>query len=137
MIKNLNLKAALNNLDKDIVGHIDYLFIDKRGVLHLYNFKTSSTNPSEWQSVKHEKYKYQLVFLKQILANNGVYVKDISLNIIPVQLDYNEDFTRIKKISVKGTKNYNLNNFGPALTSLEYKARHFIQDNSPIVVSNN
>lgn len=137
VIKNLNIKAALNNLDKDIVGHIDYLFIDKRGVLHLYNFKTSSTNPSEWQSVKHEKYKYQLVFLKQILANNGIYVKDISLNIIPVQLDYNEDFTRIKKISVKKINNYNLNNFGPALTSLEYKARHFIQDNSQIVISNN
>jgi hypothetical protein len=33
-----------------------------------------------------------------MLANNGIYVKDIDLNIIPVWLDYNDDFSRIKKI---------------------------------------
>jgi hypothetical protein len=58
VLKNINLKSNIEKLGKDVVGHIDYLFIDKRGVLHLYNFKTTSTDPKDWAAVKHEKYKY-------------------------------------------------------------------------------
>lgn len=52
MLTNINLRTALKDFDKELVGHIDYMFIDKRGTLHLYNFKTSHTRPAKWSSAK-------------------------------------------------------------------------------------
>lgn len=63
-LTNINLRTAIKGFDKDLIGHIDYIFIDKRGDLHIYNFKTTHTDPSEWASIKKEKYKMQLAFLK-------------------------------------------------------------------------
>lgn len=51
-LTNINLRTALKDFDKDLIGHIDYMFIDKRGRLHLYNFKTSHTRPAKWSSAK-------------------------------------------------------------------------------------
>ena len=83
-ITNVNLVSKLLNQDNEIFGHIDYLFVGEDGTLHLYLFKTTSEHPSHWVNVKQEKYKYQLAFLKQMLANNGVDVSNIDLNIVPV-----------------------------------------------------
>lgn len=105
-ISNLNLKSKLEGISKSIIGHIDHLIIDQDGTLHLYNFKVSSQKPGEWASAKVEKYKAQLVFLKHILAENGINVEDINLNIIPIHIQYSDDRTRVKSISVLGAKKY-------------------------------
>lgn len=100
IFKNLNLKSKLIGIDKNLIGHIDYLVIDPDGTLNIYNFKVSSQHYNEWPSAKEEKYKAQLVFLKYMLAENGFNVKNIRLNIVPVHLQYNDDFSKIGAIKV-------------------------------------
>lgn len=96
-LSNIILKAKLSNYDLDIAGHIDYALIDTYGTVHLYVFKTTTTSRSAWASDKKEKYKYQMALMKQMLANQGFNIKDVSLNIVPVRLKYNDDFTEINK----------------------------------------
>lgn len=129
-LTNINLRTAIKDFDKELVGHIDYMFIDKRGTLHLYNFKTSHTHYSKWAGIKQEKYKLQLAFLKQMLANKGIQVKNMSLNIVPVQLDYSDDFNKIDDIKVFDPINYNLNKFSnPGLNKYFGKAKYFVESN--------
>jgi hypothetical protein len=71
-LANINLRAELQGFDKELLGHIDYMFIDGHGTLHIYNFKTTHTHPNEWSSAKLSKYRMQLAFLKQILASKGI-----------------------------------------------------------------
>ena len=58
ILQNINLLGKLNTTGDDILGHIDNLVIDTDGVLHIYNYKVTSTPISEWNAVKIEKYKY-------------------------------------------------------------------------------
>jgi len=41
IIGNVGLKAKIEALGKELVGHIDYLSVDSSGTLHIYNFKAS------------------------------------------------------------------------------------------------
>lgn len=131
-IKNVNLVSKIKGLDQEIVGHIDYLFVGEDGTLHLYLFKTTSTDPKSWPNIKEEKYKYQLAFLKQMLANNGVNVKNIDLNIVPVQLTYNDDFTKVQKIDFHYPKQYSTRRSGSeyAMAKYDRQVKAFIEDNS-------
>lgn len=132
ILTNINLKTELKGFDKELLGHIDYMVIDKRGNLHLYNFKSSHTHYSKWASVKQEKYKLQLAFLKQMLANKGIQVKNMSLNIVPVEIDYTDDFSKIDDIKVFDPINYNLNKFSnPGLNKYFNKAKYFVQSTIP------
>lgn len=131
-IKNINLVSKIKGLDQEIVGHIDYLFVGEDGTLHLYLFKTTSTDPKSWPNIKEEKYKYQLAFLKQMLANNGVNVKNIDLNIVPVQLTYNDDFTKVQSINIHYPKSYSTRRSGSeyAMAKYDRQVKAFIEDNS-------
>lgn len=131
-IKNVNLVSKIKGLDQEIVGHIDYLFVGEDGTLHLYLFKTTSTDPKSWPNIKEEKYKYQLAFLKQMLANNGVNVKNIDLNIVPVQLTYNDDFTKVQSINIHYPKSYSTRRSGSeyAMAKYDRQVKAFIEDNS-------
>lgn len=131
-IKNVNLVSKIKGLDQEIVGHIDYLFVGEDGTLHLYLFKTTSTDPKSWPNIKEEKYKYQLAFLKQMLANNGVNVKNVDLNIVPVQLTYNDDFTKVQSINIHYPKSYSTRRSGSeyAMAKYDRQVKAFIEDNS-------
>lgn len=129
-LTNINLRSEIENFNKDLIGHIDYLFIDRRGTLHIYNFVTSHTHPKEWTAVKSEKYKYKLAFLKQMLANKGINVKNMSLNLVPVELKYNKDFSKIESIAIRDTIRHNLTKYGnPALNKHFNKVKYFIKSN--------
>ena len=104
MLTNINLEGKLNKLSRTILGHIDYLFVDERGTLHLFNYKVSHQAYKDWPAIKRRKYKLELVFLKYILANNGIDVSNITLNIIPVHVQYNQDFTKIENIVVENIR---------------------------------
>ena len=67
LLKNLNVSAKLRNQIENIIGHIDYLCIKPDGTLDIYNLAVSIDNESDWASVKKEKYKYKLAFLKKWL----------------------------------------------------------------------
>lgn len=95
ILQNINLLAKLNTTGDSIIGHIDNLVVDTDGVLHIYNYKVTSTPISEWNSVKMQNYKYQMALLKQLLAYHGFNVSGTELHIIPIRLNYSEDFSKI------------------------------------------
>jgi len=64
IIGNVGLKAKVEALGKELVGHIDYLSIDDFGTLHIYNFKASQKSMNMWSKDKWKKYNYGMAFLK-------------------------------------------------------------------------
>lgn len=131
VFKNLNLKSKLIGIDKDIIGHIDYITIDPNGRLHVYLYKVSSQNYNEWPSAKVEKFKAQLVFLKYILAENGFNVNNIELNIIPIHLKYNDDFSKVLSIRVDDPQRYSSkqSDGSYALSHYDQLVSRFLKDN--------
>lgn len=108
-VRNINIVSQLRGVSTKLFGHIDYAFIDTFGVLHVYNFKVTHNPTAKWSQAKKEAYKYELAFLKQMLANNGINIKNINMNIVPIQVGYDADYNEINNISVKESRNYDYN----------------------------
>ena len=130
-IQGLNVKAELSGLDKEIFGHIDWLFVGEDGTLHMYILKTTTQNPREWAGVKADKYRYQLAFLKQMLAYNGVNTKNIDLNVIPVRIAYDSNGV-VSSAKVQATIQYSTKKSGNgySMHKFDRQVAHFIKDNS-------
>lgn len=131
-LTNVNLTTNIKDSSQEIFGHIDYLFVGDDGTLHLYLFKTTSEHPTNWANVKEEKYKYQLAFLKAMLSNNGVNVQNIDLNIVPVQLTYDEKYAKLKSIQVLNAIAYSTRYSGAeyAMAKYDRQVDAFIENRS-------
>ena len=129
--KSIYLNAKLKGFDKNIFGHIDWLFIGEDGTIHLYVIKASTQNSKEWITVKKNKYKYQLAFLEQMLRYNGISTKNIELNILPVKFTYDEQ-GKIRKASVQNVEHYSSLSNSPEYAMHKYRkaVSYFIEDNS-------
>ena len=103
LIKNVNLSAELKGIDESIVGHIDYLIVRDNGDIEIFNIKSSIESYSNWDSVKKEKYRYQMAFLKRILEFNGIPAKNIRMNIIPVKMTYDAAYENVVDLDVEQT----------------------------------
>ena len=101
MLKNVGLKNEIESLGLSLSGHIDFVIIDPEGNLSLYNYKVTSESIDSWEKSKLEKYKQEMVFLKYMLSSKGFNFKNIYLNLIPIRLKYNEDFSDVDSIVVK------------------------------------
>lgn len=129
ILQNINLLARLNTTGDDIIGHIDNLVIDTDGVLHIYNYKVTSTPISEWNAVKIEKYKYQMALLKQLLAYHGFNVSGTELHIIPIRINYSQDFSTITNI-IPYLWDKHIKIFqGQSFEKYERAAKYFIKSN--------
>lgn len=127
IVYNLNLKTELEGLDKTLFGHIDMVVIDGDGDLHLFNYKVTTTSIQP-KSVKLEKYKYQIALLKQILASHGFKVRNATLNIVPIKVGYNEDYSEINSvIANKNPMELTVNNGRYVFTKYDTVAKHFIK----------
>lgn len=77
--------------DKEgIAGMADLIVIDRNGVTHIYDYKTSAKDEVVWNEVKLSTIEYQLGMYKQLLRRNGIEVG--SMSYIPITLkdiDYN------------------------------------------------
>lgn len=131
VVKNINLRSKLAGIDKDLIGHIDYITIEPNGTLHLYLYKVSSQDYKKWPSAKVEKYKAQLVFLKYMLAENGFNVKNIELNVVPIALHYTDDYSKVTHITVHDPVTYSSRKSDGtyALEHYDQLVRHFLKDN--------
>lgn len=132
VVRGVNLTAKLNFSDTTLFGHVDYVFIDDNGTLHIYNFKASSQFYTDWSSEKMEKYKYELAFIKQMLAYNGLSIDNIEMHIIPIHLQYDKNFSKINSIQILSDKsieefnknaNYNSNYDNVAKYFIKSKTR--------------
>lgn len=128
IVQGVNLLAKLNHIGEDIIGHIDNLVIDTNGVLHIYNYKLTSTPISEWNAVKKEKYRFQMALLKQILAYNKFNVTGTQLHIIPIRVDYSEDFSKINTTTVYAQNHIQMP-VGQSYEKYERIAKYFIKSN--------
>ena len=100
VVRGVNLTSKLNFSNTTLFGHIDYAFVDDKGTLHIYNFKASSQFYTDWSKEKMEKYRYELAFIKQMLAYNGISIDNIEMNIIPIHMQYDKNFKKINKILI-------------------------------------
>ena len=100
IIKNVNLEAKLVGVDDSITGHIDYIVVKPNGSLEIFNMKSSHESPAFWDRAKKEKYRNEFALLSRILQYNGINVNNIRFNIIPVVLEYDDQFQNIKNINV-------------------------------------
>lgn len=110
IIQNVTLKGEINNSEngftnQEIVGHFDNIVIDEAGDIHIYNYRVSSSSPIKEYVVKRDKYTLMMSMLKQILANRGYNVRNITMHYIPVQLKYNSDFSEIESVIVHNSYN--------------------------------
>ena len=103
LIKNVNLSSRINGIDEEVIGHIDYLIVRENGDIEVFNIKSSTESYSTWDSVKKEKYRYQMALLKRILEYNGIPTKNIRMNIIPVKMTYDANFENILDLEVENT----------------------------------
>lgn len=127
IVYNLNLKTELEGLDKTLFGHIDMVVIDGDGDLHLFNYKVTTTSIQP-KSVKLEKYKYQMALLKQILASHGFKVRNATLNIVPIKVGYNDDYSEINSaVANKNPMELTVNNGRYVFTKYDTVAKHFIR----------
>ena len=127
IVYNLNLKSELEGLDKTLFGHIDMVVIDGDGDLHLFNYKVTTTSIQP-KSVKLEKYKYQMALLKQILASHGFKVRTATLNIVPIKVGYNEDYSEINSaVANKNPMELTVSNGRYVFTKYDTVAKHFIK----------
>lgn len=124
-LRNINLVSTLKNYNQKLFGHIDYAFVDQFGALHIYNFKVTNQPINKWSENKKNTYKYELAFIKQMLANNGLNIKDITMHVVPLQVQYSSDFSEINNITVREVKNYGGNKY-------DNTARYFIDSNTQV-----
>ena len=92
---NLNIRVPLEGITEDLLLHMDKVIVDGDGIIHVYNFKTSTTTPDMWDKAKWEKYKIQMALIKRGLESLGFESKNIDLNIIPVKIKYSDNFSEI------------------------------------------
>ena len=133
IVSHLGIKGRIESLDQDIFGHIDYLAIDSSGVLHVYNFKASTQPMHMWSDEKKEKYKYYMAFIKQILKQNGIPVEGMNMHIVPITLQYNEDYSYLNDIIIGPTPvNISTGRNGYNMESYDNKAKFFIKSDMEV-----
>lgn len=130
LLKNVNLETELKDMAETLLGHIDYLVVRDNGDIEIFNVKTSIEPYSQWAAAKKEKYKYQMAMLKRMLAYHGINTKNVRLNIIPVQLKYNDSFDAITDIHVQSADAIDMNDAWYSFRKYDNVAAHFIASNA-------
>ena len=101
VMKNITLSAPLDGYPgKSVYAHIDYIAVKPTGAIEIFLIKTTHESPSSWNGTKYQKYQYEAALLLQILKANGIDISDASVNLIPVVLNYEEDYKSINGITV-------------------------------------
>ena len=133
VIRNINLTAQLKDSDTKLFGHIDYAFIDTSGTLHIYNFKVTHNSLNKWSHDKKKLFKYELAFLKQMLAHNGLNIKNIDMRIVPLQIRYTGNFEQVSELTIRDSINFDLDSKNNYIgTQFDNAAKYFIEENNQI-----
>ena len=91
---------TIDSESEPIIGRIDLLTVDEEGNIGIYDFKVSTKGINDWISTKTTSVDLQLAIYRALLANKGIPVNKVSLNVIPIVLqspDYeNETFNSFR-----------------------------------------
>lgn len=102
IINNIALRSKLKGFSEELIAHIDFIVIDRDAKLHIYLLKASTLEDIKGE--KLNKYRMQLAFIKQMFRNNKYNVKGATLNIIPIKMDFNEDYTKLTGARLLGVR---------------------------------
>lgn len=86
LMPNIVVASDIVGSNKSLIGSIDLIAIDSKGVPHIYLFKASSKQDANQAEVKKLKRDYQLSFYRHMLASKGLDMSKSSLNIVPIEL---------------------------------------------------
>ena len=125
--RGINLKSKLANSDTSLFSHIDYAIVDDRGNLHIFNFKVSSQFFGNWSEEKKEKYELEQAFTKQMLSDNGVDIKGITIHNVPIKLTFNSSFTSIDDVNIPVKEGIKYNN------TKDNVAKYFIKNKRTVI----
>lgn len=137
--RGFSIKAKLKETDKELFGKINWLTVGEDGSIHIYLFKITDTHPSKWSKAKRDTYLNQLAFIKQMLAYNGIDTSNTTMEIIPIQLKYNSDYSKITSIDVHESQRVSTRQSSTEYSMDKYDkyARYFISSNYvPTHISN-
>ena len=133
--KNINVSAKLKH-GETVTGHIDYIAIHPDGSVEVFNIKASHEDPSLWDSAKKEKYQYEFAILAQILQYNGISAKNIKFHVLPIVVNYNNDFSEVTGITIKKSQCYSHRRDAFILGKQMQQAARFIETNVDSVTIN-
>lgn len=69
-----------------------------------------------------------MALLKQILASHGFKVRNATLNIVPIKVGYNDDYSEINSaVANKNPMELTVNNGRYVFTKYDTVAKHFIR----------
>lgn len=78
-------KPSSNGVDT-ILGSIDLLVVDKNGVPHIIDYKTSIHPYEKFDNTKKLAYTYQLLTYGRLIGKAGLNIHDSEYNVIPIQI---------------------------------------------------
>lgn len=110
IIRNIKIQADLLHGRGKIFAHLDFVAIKPDGSLEVFMIKSSHEPHSKWDRAKKEKYTHEMALIARILQHNGINVKNIRFNIIPVVFTYDNTHTKITDINVNEVECYSHKN---------------------------
>ena len=82
--------------DRSILGRIDLVVIDERGIPHIIDFKTSPKAYNDYNRAKVRTFYYQTAVYNRILRMLGINTDEATVSILPIRFDNfryeNEEF---------------------------------------------
>lgn len=86
ILSGLTISSKIVGENDKLLGTLDIVAVDETGRAHLYQIKGSSKQYGLMLDVRLRKTDYQLAFYRHMLAAQGISVRDMSLNTIPVRI---------------------------------------------------
>lgn len=112
-VDNLNTRGSFTNFSDYLCGTIDLTVVDEEGVIHLYDFKTSTHGYEEWPEFKKHTTAVQLYSYKRMLSTLSDDLRFGELNTIPfvfkVDTDSYDEKTKSYTYTYTGVKPYDSN----------------------------
>lgn len=132
VIRNFGVTAHIDNLDIDIHSHIDYLIIDNFGNVHVFKYKAALDPYFKWSKDKRIKYDYSLAFTKQMLIQQlkekGLNPTSVQMHIVPITVEYDDQYKIINKAIVGNSDNRSTSYEGKGrMLQYENDAKYFIK----------
>lgn len=93
----LSGKVARGSVDTDtILGYVDLLVIDSKGVPHIIDYKTSPKHYDHYKAVKKRTYSYQLAVYGRLFGQHGFNIDKTKYLVVPIQLNEFKQFEENK-----------------------------------------
>lgn len=121
--------------NKKITGTIDLLVIDNKGKLHIYDYKTSFKDISDWKQIKKNAIDYQLTTYKQILLRQDFEVGKTKY--IPIKINnYNAETDTVENFQIEQTMDSTQSSRGDVTFKINLLLPYVFRPKSDFIVDN-